>query len=425
METLMTAGVASETMVPMTPPSSAALFWQRGLLWTLTALAFALPLSIAVSNILWGLALVCYLGLLGTDPSARKVRATGLEIPIFLFLLIEAVTAALSDRPGHSLGKMKSEMLWVLFFLFAQTESRPRRYLGAFVSGAAVAAGWGLLQVGLNVFFPDMDFGWKKLMLHNGRAKGFYENPITFAEVLLPAIAVLMGALRRESFTRTWKSGGLLVLLLLGVWTSGTRSVWLALPLTVGLWALVRRDKWMVAVLVLLLAGGGVFVALSPAYRARAVSVVGAGPDMGAQRSNNIRRGMWVRCVEKVRQHPWKGVGVGNLNVLGRDLPWGGAPLASRWTEAHNIYLQMAVERGVPGLLIFILLLGAMGALFWRAAGVAPASEGLFFGFVGLVLAGLTESWTNDSEVMMVLYLLLGVAAAVGRTAARDTRSPT
>jgi O-antigen ligase len=84
------------------------------------------------------------------------------------------------------------------------------------------------------------------------------------------------------------------------------------------------------------------------------------------------------------------------------------------WTETHNIYLQSVVERGLPGLAVFLWLLAVMGRLLWRAARSGPPALGIFFGFVGLLFAGMTESWTNDSEVVMCFYFLAGTAWALG-----------
>jgi hypothetical protein len=55
-----------------------------------------------------------------------------------------------------------------------------------------------------------------------------------------------------------------------------------------------------------------------------------------------------------------------------------------------------------------------MGRLLWRAARSGPPALGIFFGFVGLLFAGMTESWTNDSEVVMCFYFLAGTAWALG-----------
>ncbi|HMX42514.1 MAG TPA: hypothetical protein PKB12_02210, partial [Elusimicrobiota bacterium] len=132
------------------PPAGGAARWfERGRSGALAALALTIPLSLAGANLFWGLALGCWLGLLVTDPAARRYRSTGIEIPWLIYLAVELVTALWSDRPAHSLGKVKSEILIVVFLLYAQAPGERRRHVGLFLLGAGIAAALGLVQKSL------------------------------------------------------------------------------------------------------------------------------------------------------------------------------------------------------------------------------------------------------------------------------------
>ncbi len=393
---------------------------------SLAALAFVLPLSLAASNILWVAALACVAGLWAADPASRVYRRTGLEFPWAVYLAVEVATAALSVRPGHSLGKVSSEILVVLFLLYAQSPSESRRHIGFFLSGAALAGGLGVAQKALGFSWNDfLDLGirpgwapgWpppvlRLFSLWRGRAVGFYSHPVTYAEMLLPALTLALAsacaapALRGQLNRRA--SAVKFFAVLGGVAASGTRAVWMAVPASLALWAAVRRDRRIAAAAAAVVAAALVAGALSPEFRRRVASVA----DLKANPSNLIRRGVWLASVKVVLEHPIAGVGIGNLHIPGRALRWGGAAPDSDWTETHNIYLQMAVERGLPGLAVFLWLLACYGRLLWKAAAADRLWNGLFFGFVGLAFAGLTESWTHDSEIMMCFYFLLGSAAA-------------
>ena len=86
------------------------------------------------------------------------------------------------------------------------------------------------------------------------------------------------------------------------------------------------------------------------------------------------------------------------------------------WTEMHNIYLQVGVEKGLIGLGLFLWFLAALGRVLWRAQERDPTLAGVFWGFVALLLAGLTESWFNDSEVVMNLFFAAGTAWRAAET---------
>jgi len=102
-----------------------------------------------------------------------------------------------------------------------------------------------------------------------------------------------------------------------------------------------------------------------------------------------------------------KGVGTGNLRILLREgeEPGKGPGI---WTEAHNIFLQEAAEMGLVGL-------GLLAWLFWTIARVflnapSPWKSSLFAAWGGLLTCGLTESWFNDGEPVMVLLALAASA---------------
>lgn len=358
----------------------------------------------------------------------RPVRLTGLELPFLAYLLWEVLTAALSERPGHSLGKVKSEVLALVFLLAyaGQDAAAVRRHLKIFAGAAGLAAALGLLQRLLGFSFTDFrDTGARPAWGENlppavlnvfsdwgGRAVGFYSHPITYAEMLLLAGALALGWALARGGARRWGLAGLLAA---GIAASGTRGVWLALAATLGLWALITRDKRLWAALGALGLAVGLAIATSPAIRARAAGLV----HVTADDSNRIRLGLWDKSLEIIGQHPVKGVGIGNLRILPSELKWGGSPPKMIWTESHNTYLQMAVERGLPGLALFLWLMFAYWKVFWAAARTHPEHNGLLFGFAGLLLAGLTESWTHDSEIMLCLYFLLGSAAVLRQHASQ------
>ena len=63
--------------------------------------------------------------------------------------------------------------------------------------------------------------------------------------------------------------------------------------------------------------------------------------------SNKERIRIWKLSLESIKNHPLLGVGIGNFPVvLNQDLS-----LAKAGSSAHNIYLQIAAELGIPALL--------------------------------------------------------------------------
>ena len=70
--------------------------------------------------------------------------------------------------------------------------------------------------------------------------------------------------------------------------------------------------------------------------------------------SNRSRLQIWKAALGTIAERPVFGVGPGNFSVaLGEDI---GA--SRKGASAHNLYLDIASEMGVPGLLLFLLLIG-------------------------------------------------------------------
>jgi len=375
----------------------------------LVCLGGVLPLSLAAANVLWAAAALLSLPLLFRRP--WRWRPTGVEIPWLAGVVWAVVSALFSDAAGlgHAL---RSEVLVLVFVLavgVGGTGSLPRRWF-FWTLGAAAVGMLGIVQ-----WFQPWDRGlpssvdgvsaWAVRAFSNkgGRAVGLYSNAITYAEVLALAGLTALGGVfpvRRGVRWAAIAAAGA------GVFFSQTRGVWLAAFGALTLWGLVRRDRKILAVLL-----GGVLLAVvavfaSPALRHRAASI----GDRHHDSSNRIRLGLWTRSIELIRDNPWVGVGPGRARIPAAELRWGGSLPDEIWTEMHNIYLQAAVERGLVGLGFFLWFLAAAGRALWRAQSRDPALSGVFWGFVALLLAGMTESWFNDSEVVMNLYFVLGTA---------------
>lgn len=410
---------AADPILPS--PRIARLLALRRIALGLTA-AF-LPLSIAASNAAGALAFAVCLALWVLDPSRRKYRSTGLEIPWMVYLAVWFIASVLSESPAHSLSKL-SGYVTILFFLLAsqgQDEQDLSHNIRIFLAACGVAGLWGVLQYisgadwnpadkHLSVpewmsFLPDSLTEY--LATRSGRSMGFYSHPLTYAEVLLMGWALSLA----QIFQRHRKAGLFWLFVFLstsgGLLCSESRGVWLSMFVLLALWGIVRRKKRVLMSLALLVVAGGILFAFSPKLRHRVESLRHVAVDP----SSNIRLGLWRAAVRTFSADPVLGVGMGNVRLVS-----GEGPDPDRvWSETHNIFLQAFAEAGLIGLTVFCGFLWAAGRLFWRAS-AGGWSDGLFFAFIGLLFAGLTESWTRDAEVMIALNFLLGSAALLTRT---------
>ncbi len=132
------------------------------------------------------------------------------------------------------------------------------------------------------------------------------------------------------------------------------------------------------------------------------------------------RLSLWRDVVELIRQHPWAGVGVGQLNFA-----WTLTPLAARapdvFDHAHSLPLHLAVELGVPAA---VLLMGLLGLTLWRARVALRTRAG---GTVALLLAVILLHSLFEYPLWFAYFLLPAaflLAWLVG-SAAAETALPT
>lgn len=143
--------------------------------------------------------------------------------------------------------------------------------------------------------------------------------------------------------------------------------------------------------------------------------------------SEETRLNLWRATAAGISDHPWTGYGVGNFRFVLREHEVQGY-YESR-AHAHNDLLMLAVTTGVPGALLFLGFLVALGLETARAARrggpfawVVIAALGTH---VALTVGGLFQVYLTDDEVELTIYFLLGCAFAVASHRQADSARTT
>jgi O-antigen ligase len=142
------------------------------------------------------------------------------------------------------------------------------------------------------------------------------------------------------------------------------------------------------------------------------------GAELGAIIGHDPRLELWRFALERIAEHPWLGNGIGK---------WSSSEIfAARFHDtlrlhAHNVFLNRALETGLPGMAAFVALLGVLAAAFVRmarsdAARLAVTGAAAVAMVAGIVLKNLTD----DFFVGQTALLFWSLAGAVLGHAARD-----
>lgn len=254
------------------------------------------------------------------------------------------------------------------------------------------------------------------------RATGFYNNWSTYSESLQ-----LIGSLTLALFValplKKSRNGMLLALAITGiagaVLLSVTRASWLSFLLSAGLilsLSISRRALVVIGLCAIPIVLAGLFVL----HQKRNVGFFDRKDDSIAWRQKVWRDGFHL-LVSSPR-HLLIGVGMDSIKSHWR--AWGLFDQGRMpWGHMHSDYLQIALERGVPSLIVWLTLIGVYARMLWRTRRLVAKENwiergivlGALGGLLGFMTSGLVHYNWGDSEVVMILYLLMGLSLVVAK----------
>jgi O-antigen ligase len=431
---------------------------ERAALGLTAALAAAISVSIFAAEILLTLALL----VLAARLLAHRTRLvpTALDTPLLALVVWTLLAASFAADPARSHEDAKKLVLFAVFYLgvealspgpsrervlsavllgglalatltvvqhhflgYDQLSRRPHGFLGHYMSAAGVTMGVFLLAVARLVFgerpSPRARDIWLPALVVAGVAavaacdaagSGRLATQLFVAGLVALAAVVALG--RGEAF-RAAEAALPIAVAPLSAWAlvvSQTRSAWVGAVVGLAATLALRAPR-----LVLLLGA-----AVAALLLLRPSSITGR---LTVEDASSIDRYyMWQAGIDMVLDRPVFGQGPGMILARYPQYRWPEAR-NPRQPHLHNNPLQIAAERGLPGLAFFVwwavvLLAAALGEA--RRARAGPpgagwAAVGAFAALGAVLVAGLFEYNLGDSEVLMLALLLTAVPFALER----------
>jgi putative inorganic carbon (HCO3(-)) transporter len=378
--------------------------------------AISILFSIAVSQILLGLALAAWLA------SGEKLRFPPVQLPLALFFAATVLSLALSGHAQAGLPQIRKFFVFGMLLAAScafRTERQIRVLVLSWAAVATVAAAIGFVQ-----FVHRWQLGVREhaplyMFVLDSRITGFTRMWMTFGGEQMIVFLMLAAFLL---FAKQTQFAGWVALLLIGasIVLGLTRSIFLA-GVPAGMVYLVWNwRRWVVLALIPLAV---VVLLLSPsAVQNRVRSAIQPQTEMDTFSKEHraiTRRVGW----EMIKGHPWFGVGPEQVGAqfesyLPPDIP---QPLPRGWYgHLHNIYLQYAAERGIPAALFLFWFIGKMVWDFRRALKnpAVPAEIGyVLHGAIAVIVAILVEGFfehnLGDSEVLTLFLAVAGCGYSV------------
>lgn len=381
--------------------------------------AVSILFSIAISQILMALALAALL------ISGERLRFPPIKLPLALFFIATVIALLLSGHPYAGTPQIRKFFVFAIVLLVCST-FRTLQQIQTLVlvwSGVASLSALSSLVQFLHKYQQAREQHVNTYDFYVAeRITGFMSHWMTLGGeemiVLLALASFLLFGCERK-----WKIYGWLCLLIL--WASLvlglTRSIFLLGVPAGGSYLIWNWKRWLLAVAP---AAAAIAVMVAPlAVRERVISVVRPHGQLDSNMQRAITRRTGWRMV---KAHPWFGLGPEQIkprfnDYVPADVP---RPLPKGWYgHLHNIYLQYASERGVPGMLMIMWLIGKALYDFLRALrdkGCATQARFVLHGAVAVILAILAEGFfeynLGDSEVL-TMFLAVVACGYVAREA--------
>ena len=140
---------------------------------------------------------------------------------------------------------------------------------------------------------------------------------------------------------------------------------------------------------------------------------------VGSLSTLNFRQNLWPWAIEGIKDFPFTGTGLGTFRVMVRRL----YPVTINPTydiaHAHNVFLQAALDVGIPGLIAYGAMLLVSGAAAWqlikRDQSLRALSAGMLASLIAFHIYGLTDTLALGSRSSVLLWAIFGLLAAMIR----------
>ncbi len=262
---------------------------------------------------------------------------------------------------------------------------------------------------------------WKKS--RNWRSKGFYGHYATYAEVLQLIASLVFGLLvagfaavprrRREIAILAFCLAAICLALLFTV-TRASQLAFMISATAIIMFGLGRKWIWRAALVGVPVA----IIGLLFLQQSREVGFFDAKDD-----SIKYRQTMWrdgIRIWTESPRHFVVGVGMDSIQKHWQE--WdlfdkGHQPMG----HFHSTPVQLLVERGLPALILWLIILGIYVRTLWKRLrhneGGNWRSHGILLGClggtIGFFASGLVHYNLGDQEVAMVFFILMGLGVKI------------
>lgn len=395
---------------------------EAGILFVFVSLPF-LPTMVLVGII--GYITVCYI--LKLIRGKRIFRLEPLDVAVLIFMTMVALGGVFSVSPSTSIKSVLVFICFMLGYFLTINLIRSKEWLVRCSIAAGIAAVIESLIGIAQYLLGDVETKWLDTQMFSdisGRVTSTLENPNVLAEYILltlPIAAALLFSAKgfRQKFF-AFLSCGIMAACLLLTWS---RGAWIGMLVGAVLFIMIYHRRSIY----LFIAGAASVPFLPFVLPDSIISRITSIGDMGDS-STSYRVYIWRASVKMIGDYFTGGIGVGEgaFRALYPRYSFAGIEAAP---HSHNLYLQIWLEIGIFGLLIF----AAFIFLFLqnnfthcrelsnrdnKAGGDRVMACACMCGIVAVLVQGMTDYIWYNYRIFLMFWLIAGLSSSfirVGR----------
>ena len=134
---------------------------------------------------------------------------------------------------------------------------------------------------------------------------------------------------------------------------------------------------------------------------------------IGSTTTISYRQAIWPTALQAIGDFAFTGTGLGSFRQVARRLYPISISTDFDIAHAHNVFFQVALDMGIPGLIAYLALLLIAVTLCWQAARcnmeLRPYALGFLAGLIAFHIYGLTDTIALGAKPGLLFWWLLGL----------------
>lgn len=381
------------------------------------AVAFFLPLSLNVTSVFLAFGSALWLFKM---PVQKKIlfKRTAVDKVIGCYVLLSGLSVLISPDYVFSIYNythLMGRYILVYYLIVNNVSSKEqlRRLVWALLLGALFVTCYGLYQYFYGIDISTLDWVDKEQFPDlTVRVFSTFGNPNLLAAFLVIMIAIAGGmTLCNRTLILKILLFLLIILMSLCLVYTYSRGAWLSILAVALFYSIINNKRIMWLFLLLPVIG---FFAHN-AILERLTSIMNP-----TDTSATMRMALWESTFAMISAKPWLGIGWGAYWLVYPQYDFYVNDISVKIFHAHNTYLHIAAEIGIPGFLAYMLLayMHLRKAVAVMQANTGCWLGGLMLGTVGanvaMAINGLTDHILFNTQLCMLFWLTNALIVVAG-----------